>query len=43
MTRVTHAVEIDLRFGGAPRKLLDFRACTRIGDLTRQIFDFRGQ
>ena len=38
MARITHAAQIDLRFGDLARELLDFRVGVRPGDLARERF-----
>ena len=39
MTRVTHALQIDLRFGDKPRELTDFDVGGLIGKCSSKLFD----
>jgi hypothetical protein len=43
MARVTHAVQIDLRFGGPAREFLDFGAGVGPGDFARERVHLFGQ
>ena len=43
MARVTHAAQIDLRFGDSACELLDFHAGICAGNFPRKCFDLFGQ
>jgi hypothetical protein len=43
MSRITHAAQIDLRFGDPARESFDFGGRIRPGNFTRERFDLFGQ